>query len=296
MSLRTFLVIVLALACGISAAIGIQQFRTPGETKVVKEETVNVVVAAVNMQRGTRITEAMIYTRPWPKSELPPEAVAKPEDAIGRMVHIPMLSGDVVVLKKISKEGEGSGLPALIKPGFRAFTIPTPPTEIKSGFLLPGHHVDVLLTLKSQQGYGRQDNLDGTTVVLVGDVEIIASGKELAPPIGKERIDDLLSVTLQVTEEQALSLAMARTEGTLSLALRNSSDHSTATGQVFKRIDFLRRHGLAPPAAVAEKEQPEGKPGKKPNVKLAAAEEFTGTIEFLRGSQRDRYMVKAFGP
>jgi pilus assembly protein CpaB len=292
MSLRTFLVIVLALACGISAAIGIQQFRPEGETKVVKEETVNVVVAAVNMQRGARITDSMIYTRPWPKSEAPPEAIEKPEEAIGRMVHIPMLTGDVVVLKKISKEGEGSGLPALIKPGLRAFTIFTPPTEIKSGFLLPGHHVDVLLTLKSRQGYGRQDNLDGTTVVLVSDVEIIASGKDLAPPIGKERIEDLLSVTLQVTEEQALSLSMARTEGTLSLALRNSSDHAVATSKVFKRIDFLRRHGLAPP----EMKQPQGEPVKQQEVPLLAAEEFTGTIEILRGSQRDRYVVKAFGP
>jgi pilus assembly protein CpaB len=292
-------VILLALVCGISAAAGIQQLQNNApETAAAPEvETVNVVVAAVDLRRGTRIEDAMVYVRPWPKSEAPPEAIGTAEEAVGKLVSMDMLSGDVVVLKKITKTG-GNGIPDLIKPGYRAFTIPTPPALIKAGFLLPGNHVDVLLTLKSQN-YGRQqqqgDNINGLTVVLVSDVEIIAAGKELSPPAGKEYIEDMPSVTLQVTPQQASLLELGRTEGTLSMTLRNNSDHADAKDHMVKRIDFLRRIGVVPPEAPAEKKQakPAAKVAEapKPKIELASAEPFTGSIDILRGTHRGRYNI-----
>ena len=297
MSVRAFVVILLALVCGISAAAGIQQLQNNApETAAAPEvETVNVVVAAVDLRRGTRIEDSMVYVRPWPKSEAPPEAIGTAEEAVGKLVSMDMLSGDVVVLKKVTRNAHG-GIPDLIKPGNRAFTIPTPPALIKAGFLLPGNRVDVLLTLKSQN-YSRLqgDNINGLTVVLVSDVEIIAAGKELSPPIGKEYIEDMPSVTLQVTPQQASLLELGRTEGTLSMTLRNNSDHADATDHMVKRIDFLRRIGVVPPEAPAEKKQakPAAKVAEapKPKIELASAEPFTGSIDILRGTHRGRYNI-----
>jgi pilus assembly protein CpaB len=298
MSIRAFIVILLALVCGISAAAGIQNLRTdaPETTGETKAETVNVVVAAVDMQRGTPITDAMVYTRPWPKSEAPPDAIDNVEAVIGQTVSMPMLAGDVIVSKKM---GVGRGLAALVKAGYRAFTISTPPTDVQAGFLLPGNRVDVLLTLKSQnRGANTRDNLDGMTVVLVGNVEIIASGKELSTPVGKENIENMQSVTLQVTPEEASLLSLGRQEGTLSLTLRNSADRGEAQGHIVKRGDFLRRIGVIPAEPVA-KEQPKQEASQpiaavkpKEPKELTA---FTGTIEILRGTHRGRYYVTPTG-
>jgi Flp pilus assembly protein CpaB len=136
------------------------------------------------------------------------------------------------------------------------------------------------------------------TVVLVGNVEIIASGKELSTPVGKETIENMQTVALQVTPEEASLLSLGRMEGTLSLTLRNSSDRGKAEGHMVKRGDFLRRIGVIPVEPVAvnppktDESQPVAAVKPKENKDLTA---FTGTIEILRGTQRGRYYVTPTG-
>ena len=55
MKLRTLLLVALALLCGVSAAVGVNQLRQPAD--IEGAQTVAVVTMAANLPRGVLVTE-----------------------------------------------------------------------------------------------------------------------------------------------------------------------------------------------------------------------------------------------
>lgn len=224
MSIRTVLVALMALACGVSAAVAVGQIRQKDVAKAVAAETVEIALATIDIPRGTTITPDMIAMRPWPKQHVPPSAITSLEAAVDRTAMTAVTKDEPLLEGKIA---QGRGLAPLIPDGMRAFTIQTPTaTTGVAGFILPGNKVDVLLTLNQRGGAAEE----GTTTTLLQHVEIIAVGQLLeAPSENKVDTKSSESVTLLVTPDQAAKLSLAQTVGTLHLTLRNDSDELAAT-------------------------------------------------------------------
>jgi pilus assembly protein CpaB len=246
MSLRTIIVSALALMCGISAAVGVNAFRSPSEA-APERETVDVVVTAIDIPRGTTITEDYVFVRQWPKDQLPEGAIASIEKAVDRTVVIPLLKGEPVVEKKIASKEAGRGMAPLVTKGMRAFTIHTPTAAAGvAGFVLPGNKVDVLVTLPG----GRDDETGGgVTVTLLQNVEVLAVDQQTEAP-ESNKVEKLRSVTLLVTERQAQKLSLAQNRGTLNLALRNESDMAAAESSpvTLRDIRYAQGKPLVPSA------------------------------------------------
>ena len=116
-------------------------------------ENAAVVTAAVDIARGGTILADMVRLESVPKRWANPKAISKIEEAVGRVVTIPILEGEPVLASKIAAKGAGVGLAAIIPKGMRAFTIQTPTIATGvAGFILPGNKVDVLLTVKEVGG------------------------------------------------------------------------------------------------------------------------------------------------
>jgi pilus assembly protein CpaB len=220
MTIRTIIVGGLALACGVSAAVGVHQFRNTAEERV-ELETVSIVVTALDIPRGTTLSEEAVFMREWPKEQLPDGALTSVEEAVDRTVLIPLLKGEPLVEKKLAQKDEGRGMAPLVKKGMRAFTIQTPsPTSSVAGFVLPGNKVDVLLTLA---GAANDGTGGGVTMTLIQNIEILAVDQQIEAP-ESNKTEQLRSVTLSVTERQAKKLSLAQNRGILNLTLRNDSD------------------------------------------------------------------------
>ncbi len=78
------------------------------------------------------------------KSAVPADAFSSFKDVEDRWVKTTMLEGDVLVEKKLGPKGTPPGLVANIPKGMRAFAIDVTEQSGVSGFILPGHHVDVV--------------------------------------------------------------------------------------------------------------------------------------------------------
>ena len=78
------------------------------------------------------------------KSAVPANAFSSSKDVEDRWVKNAMLEGDVLVEKKLGPKGTPPGLVANIPKGMRAFAIDVTEQSGVSGFILPGHHVDVV--------------------------------------------------------------------------------------------------------------------------------------------------------
>ena len=78
------------------------------------------------------------------KSAVPANAFSSFKDVEDRWIKNTMLEGDVLVEKKLGPKGTPPGLVANIPKGMRAFAIDVTEQSGVSGFILPGHHVDVV--------------------------------------------------------------------------------------------------------------------------------------------------------
>ena len=159
-----------------------------------------------------------------------------------------------------------------------------------AGFVVPGARVDVVATVR------RAD--DAVTRVLVSNVPVLTAGTryEQEKPKDAKPIPSTV-VTLMVTPSQAERIALASTEGQLTLMLRNPLDvaEPATPGAHLAR---LVEDGavLAPPpiAVVSAPPRPAMKPAKPtpPPQMPMAAEPPVYTVEAIRAGKRTVETVK----
>ncbi len=113
---------------------------------------------------------SMLQEVPWPAEAVPSGAFAKINDILsgGRRVVLAAIEANEPVLAlKITGAGQRATLSALVKPGMKAVTIRVNDVEGVGGFVLPGDHVDVVLTRQIEKG-------SATTEVVLQNTRVLA--------------------------------------------------------------------------------------------------------------------------
>jgi len=254
MSVRSLLMVALALILGGSAAVGVNSFmhRVPDP----KSAVVPVVVAVVDLPRGASITPEAVKIKEFPRELVPAGALSKLEDAVNRGIFVPLTKDEPVLESKLAPKGAGRGLSALIPRGMRAYSVKVPDVaQGVAGFILPGNRVDVLLSLGEISGTNATGG--GMTTTLLENVEILAVDQKMdAPSENKVDTKDLRSVTLLVTPQQANRLDLGQNKGMLHLALRNLEDNKDAQTKPATLIDLRPPPPVPPPLPKAPEPPP----------------------------------------
>lgn len=183
----------------------------------------NVVVARSNLAMGTALKETDLIVIDWPEEMTPKGCYSSIPEISGRVLKTEVYEGEVILKSKLAPEGSKGGFACIIPTGMRALTVTVNTASGVGGFILPGTHVDVLVTVPSLI-----NKEESTTKIILEDIQVLAIDQDF------ERKDDdpvlVQSVTLLVTPNQAEKLVLASTEGKLQLSLRNDADHvNTAT-------------------------------------------------------------------
>ena len=184
--------------------------------KAIASQT--VVVAKQPLRFGTELTAAMLQEVPWPSEALPNGAFAKINDIMagGRRVVLSAVEANEPVLSlKITGPGQRATLSALVKPGMKAVTIRVNDVEGVGGFVLPGDHVDVVLTRQIDKG-------SATTQVVLQNTRVLAVDQTADERAQKAAVAK--SVTLEVDTVDAQKLWLASSVGSLSLLLRKAGE------------------------------------------------------------------------
>jgi len=176
-----------------------------------------IIVAADDLQVGSKIEEKDIRFVRFPSADLPAGVFHMKNKVIGRGVVVPIARGEFIITSKLAGENAGSGLPSLIPPGMRAVSVRVNDTTSVSGFVLPGTHVDVLLT-GSPQG-----SSEPQTTTVLENVAVIATGQRLERNSAGEPQNTPV-ITLLVSPDDAQKLTLASNQGHIQLALRNPMD------------------------------------------------------------------------
>ena len=180
------------------------------------------VAAAANMEAGQAIKAENLRLVDWPASMPLTGAFTAPQPLIGRIVLYPLGAGEPILERQLANPGSSTGLTMKIPDGMRAISLRSDEIVGVAGFLLPGTHVDVLVTLRPANG-------DPVTSTVLQNAQILATGQKTEPdPEGKPTTATV--VTLLVKPDDAQLVDLASTQGIVHFVLRNGVDHEEFKG------------------------------------------------------------------
>jgi pilus assembly protein CpaB len=202
--------------------------------------TRTIVVASRPLRFGAELSTTNLREVGWPEEALPAGSFSKMSEVTGarRIALTAIEPNEPVLNSKITGPGQRATLSAVIHEGMKAVTIRVNDVDGVGGFVLPGDHVDVVLTRQ-----GGDKNSPSNDVVLqntrVLAIDQLADERSEKPTVAK-------SVTLEVNTAGAQKLALASSVGSLSLMLRKAGE---ANAEYTRRIT-LNDIGAAPAPVV----------------------------------------------
>jgi len=183
---------------------------------VEKGRLIHVIVAGRDIAFGQAIESQMLTTIAWPVEAVPkgifsdhskllPEPGNPP-----RRARSAIAQGELILASRVSDFGEKVTITQSLGPNHRAMAIKVSAATAVGGSVTPGDHVDIVLT------QGRGEKL--RTVTILQNIRVIGVDQDAnvqtdAPGIAR-------TITVEVTPEQAQTLALAQQAGKLSLSLR----------------------------------------------------------------------------
>lgn len=212
------LVAALAISIAITSIFYVRVTRAQSSST---PSTRRVIAAAVAVQPGVPLTADNLTEIKWPENVPLEGLIEKKEDAIGRVPIYALEAKEPVQKHSLASSGS-FGLSAKIPDGMRATSVKTNEVMNIAGFIFPGSHVDVLVTLRGE------NNASSTTHTVLQNVQVLATGTKTDPdPNGKP--ENVSVVTLLVTPEESEKLALAQSQatqnqGNIHFVLRNGGD------------------------------------------------------------------------
>jgi len=224
--------------------------------------TVRVLVAKRNLNVGDRIQGADMGWQTWPADGLNPafttdgagptapqvgggqlgkiksaagqlasaakSAVNNPADGpggvfVGAIVREQISANEPLIAAKVVKSGQSGVMAVTLDPGMRAVALPLTAESAAGGFILPGDHVDVLMTRQLDAPANATTQQRGfLTSTVMRNVRVLAVDQNMAAQKSPSAIG--ATATVEATPKQAEYLVLAKASGTLTLALRSYAD------------------------------------------------------------------------
>jgi len=202
--------IIVALLAGVGTFTWLQK-RAAVQTQTVATQP--VVVAAADLSWGKVLDASQVKTVNFLKASLPQGYFTKPEDVAGRTLLYPVKTGEPIFETQLAPTSvKVGGVSAIISKNKRAIAVKVDKIIGVSGFINPGSHVDVLVTI------------EGMTKTVLENVLVLTVGQQMEKAGPQEKAVPVDVITMELSSEESEKLALAATAGKIILALRNPTD------------------------------------------------------------------------
>lgn len=148
---------------------------------------------------------------------------------------------------KTSLSSGRSGLTSLIRPGYRAISIPVDAVSSITGLVQPNNYVDLIGTFRFPDARG-DSSLDTITLTILQRVRVIATGTDMGLLVGsgnqEMRSRGFSTVTLELTPKEVEMIIFATQKGRISLSLRNYEESAVTKQLQSVNWDYLQKNIL----------------------------------------------------
>jgi pilus assembly protein CpaB len=250
----------------ISLLLGLAAVAVAGKWVVQRAsvEASTVIIAAQDIDVGTRLTPDLLQSSEWPSASMPPGSFQEAKQLDSRVAKVNLVRGEPLLESKLAPVGAIGGLSGVITEGKRAITVKVNEVVGLAGLALPGNKVDILVNTKDESD-------KPISKIVLEQILVLAVGQDLGRDETKPK--SVTAVTLEVSPEEAEKLDLARSVGTLSLVLRNQVDKSPGTTTGIRTSDLLKITS-EPRAAPAVPKKPDSR------------RQTVQTVEIIRGTDK----------
>jgi len=204
------------LVSGVSSWFFSRRLTAPPAARGVPE--LRYAAPSRALQAGELLTGDNTELVAWPGNVPVDGGFQRIAPVIGRSVLFPLAKGQPILDRDLSAPGAGIGLAGKIPDGMRAVALRSDEVVGVAGFLVPGSHLDVLVTYRTDR------SPEPLTATVLENAVVLAAGHQLEPdPSGKTTLDATV-VTLLLDPAEAQRAVLASTQGAIHFVLRNATD------------------------------------------------------------------------
>ena len=220
------------VAFGGTAIYLLGQDSVPGMNQsrvVVKEEkpqelrSVEVLIPIKNIEAGEELKPQLFRVENRPQISVDARTVGSQEQLVGQYARSMIIAGRPLSLDYLTSIKPVSPISSEIKPGYRAVTIPVDAKSSVEGWAKAGSRVDVFWI--SNLGGKSQASLS----LIVQNAKVLSTDRAVSNQPNNPEKPIPAHVTLLVTAQDAQKIQLAKTTGSVSLALRGDDDKGEAT-------------------------------------------------------------------
>jgi pilus assembly protein CpaB len=221
MARRTVLLVAAILVAALGTVLVSLYVHNVDQNSLAKQKPVEVLIAKKIIPAGTTGAAAAAQGA-LEKTRLPSDAVSSSalsdmSSVLNLVTNSPIFPGEQILKAKFGKPGDSTAL-TLPDPGTIAVSVSIGAPARVNGFVVPGSHVTVFITVK------------GATTVLLPDAKVIAVGNRTLVPSSGQNASGAQSdiVTFGLSQTDAMKLIAAQTTGSLYLALLGTDSSSAS--------------------------------------------------------------------
>lgn len=235
----------IAAVCGIGAFIGMKQLTTKPQVvqREVRTSLAEVLVARNEIGLGSVSTDSSFRCQGWPQDAVPTGAIVcrgpgTMREYAGRIARAPILANEPITPHKLIKAGSGGVLASILPEGMRAISTKITEDTGVGRLILPNDHVDVYLIRRTRTKSGGDEF---SSELLFGNIRVLAIGQRLETKEGQKGAEGN-TATLELRPVQAEKLALSKSMGDITLALRSIADMRSDEGEEkeVRRSDSVR--------------------------------------------------------
>jgi pilus assembly protein CpaB len=283
MPVRTILTLSVAVLLGLVAVFFARGYlftvRKADAQAAAAAGTTQVVVAAQPVARGMTLQPQLLKLVRYPSEAVPAGAYTSVAQATngGPIVLRDIAANEPVLAGRVAQPGAKLNLSTTLAQGMRAVTVRSNDVAGVAGFVLPGDRVDVMAT----RSVGNDARSTTLTQILAQNVKVLGVDQ-----IANENADKPVvakAITVEVTPDQAQTITLAQSVGSISLALRQIADAAPLARQVTTVADL--GYARAPAAAAAPARPRASRPAARPQPQGAQ-------VRVTRGVTTSSYEVR----
>ena len=199
-----------------------------------------VVVAKGAIPYGAKLDASKLQVTELPAGAAPEGAYSSIAEVVNQtggapIVLTPIVAREPVLASQLSGPGAKSTLAARISDGMRAYTVGVNDVAGVGGHVVPGDHVDVVLTYDLVNSGAPNNGKHLITTVVAQDLRVLGIDLNADPSSTQAAVAH--TATLEVSVQDAERLALAAQAGTLSLALRRTGGAEVAPVRIVNLAD-----------------------------------------------------------
>jgi pilus assembly protein CpaB len=237
---KSLVLLVLALGCGLVAAIGINQVMANRGQQAAPTETMAIYVAMKDIPSRETLKIEDLKLEDWPKDKVPKGAVTKPEQIAERSAKTKFYTGEPILETKLfSPDDPALGAARQIPNGYQVVSLKVDDVTGISKLVLPGDNVDVQVFIRRNTSLGANETMTATVLqsAKVFAVNEIFDGDQSGS--NEEGTIAAKTVSLVVLPDEAKRVMLAAELGKIRLTLRGPDDKTEAENTIVSIPDLL---------------------------------------------------------